>query len=268
MPSCPSCGKEVGFDEAFCRNCGFALKASAEVSAQSPSVQAGGVDTEKLSGLGKLKTSFLLYLIGGAISLVPVVGGFGGLLVFVGFIIFITAWRALGRSSLPSAARYKSTGSWLIYSVIIGIVVGVLGAVALLVILLASILPGLGTGSVDPATLLQSSDFQRFIAGFYAVLSIAGVGLLVAYYKVKSSLVELAKEVSQPRFATAGWLFFLAVVLGFVSLIGISLAMYAGGVSYGSLTYFAYLFALPGGLVQVVAAYFGYNSAKGALAGP
>ena len=117
MPSCPSCGKEVSFDEAYCRNCGFALKSNVGAGAvptagSTSSFQSDSIDSEKVSGLQRLKNSFLLYLIGGVISLVPVVGSIGGLLTLIGFIFLILAWRALGRSRLPGALRYKSTGNW------------------------------------------------------------------------------------------------------------------------------------------------------------
>ena len=52
----------------------------------------------------------MLYLVGSAITLIPVVGAIGGIISLVALILLIIGWRALGRSSLKESENYRSTG--------------------------------------------------------------------------------------------------------------------------------------------------------------
>src|SRR5881296_4224106 len=98
-------------------------------------------------GLDDLKWSFLFFMVGGALTFAPFVGLIAGVLFIVALIFLIVGWRNLGRSTLAEAPRYKSTGSWLIYSIAIAVVVAVIGSVIVFFLFLSSVL---ASGSTSP----------------------------------------------------------------------------------------------------------------------
>jgi hypothetical protein len=190
------------------------------------------MDNEKRRGLGHLRTSFLLFAIGAPISLVPVVGSAGGLLTFVGVILLIMGWRALGRSSLPSAAGYRSTGRWIIYSIIIAIVVGGVAVFMAIVIFVSSLVgSGFPTGALSPSGILQTQAFQDYLANVFLGISAAEIPVFYALYRISSSLRTLGTEVGQPRLGTAGRLLLVYFAVAFVTLVGTSLAFTTGAIS-------------------------------------
>ncbi|TLY12945.1 MAG: hypothetical protein E6K86_10770, partial [Thaumarchaeota archaeon] len=124
---CTNSRAEQLSDAELLQRCGSNLNAS---PAQAPVVP---VSDQRLRGLANLKWSFLFFMVGGALTFVPFVGLIGGLFNIVALVFFIVGWRDLGRSTLGEAPRYKSTGSWLIYSIVIAIVVAVIGSVIIFI---------------------------------------------------------------------------------------------------------------------------------------
>ena len=88
-------------------------------------------------GLGDLKNAFMLYLVGSILTFVPVVGAIGGIISLVALILLIIGWRALGRSSLKEGENYRSTGSWLVYGIIIVIVIFIVATAVLIASLIS-----------------------------------------------------------------------------------------------------------------------------------
>ena len=220
-------------------------------------------------------------MVGGALTFVPFVGLIGGLFNIVALVFFIVGWRDLGRSTLAEAPRYKSTGSWLIYSIVIAIVVAVIPFVSAE---LAS-----GNAPPSPQSIFQSVAFRNLESEFIAVAAAAYIAPLLAWYRVITSLMRLADEVSQPRLKTAGWLFLTLAVFGLGSLAVFSAMLYTGVISFPTPTtagrlgafygiYYYLSFAGYGGVVILVlglvaegllilASYMGYKGLKGALYG-
>jgi hypothetical protein len=226
------------------------------------------MDFERPNGLGKLKNSFLLYLIGGLILLVPVVGAVGGLVEFAGFIFMILGWRALGRSSLASAQNYKSTGRWLIYFVIIAIVIGFVGVVAVLASSIGAIIAAGAAGNTpNPNSFLQGPAYQTLIAGFAAIIAVIEVVAVLVWNMVRSSLTHLGAEVSQPSLATAGWIFLLSVVISLVILSIEAFNIFTGATSpalFGNGPF--YYATLAADVVLAAAGYVGYRGLSRTLA--
>ena len=239
-------------------------------------------------GLDDLKWSFLFFMVGGALTFVPFVGLIGGLFYIVALVFLIVGWRDLGRSTLAEAPRYKSTGSWLIYSIVIAVVVAVIGGV-LVSIQFVSAVPALGSTPPSLQAIYQSQAFRNLESEFIAVAAAAYIAPLLAWYRVITSLRRLADQVSQPRLRTAGWLFLTLAVFGLGSFAVFSAMLYTGvisfptpttagglGVFYGPyyyLSFFGY-----GGVVilaitfvadglLVLASYMCYRGVKGALQG-
>jgi len=246
------------------------------------------VSDQRLRGLANLKWSFLFFMVGGALTFVPFVALIGSLFYIVALVFLIVGWRDLGRSTLAEAPRYKSTGSWLIYSIVVAVVVAVIGGV-LVSIQFVSAVPALGSTPPSLQAIYQSQTFRNLESEFIAVAAAAYIAPLLAWYKVITSLRRLADEVSQPRLRTAGWLLLTLALVGLGSFAGFSAMLYTGvisfptptstgglGVFYGPyyyLSFFGY-----GGVVilaitfvadglLVLASYMGYRGVKGALQG-
>jgi zinc-ribbon domain len=269
---CPSCGKEVADNAAFCPNCGFSLSSRMSTptgAGTSPASPSGGTDFERSNGLGKLKNSFLLYLIGGIIAIVPVVGGIGGLVEFAGFIFMILGWRALGRSSFASAQNYKSTGKWLVYFIIIAIVVGAVGSIAIFAYVFSTAFSTAAAGNPpNPNSFLQGPGYQSLTTGFSAVIAAIGVVGVLLWNKVRSSLAHLGAEISQPSLTTAGWIFLLSAVIVLGASALEAFATFTGATTYGSTGYGPFYFGtVAGDLVLAAAGYFGYQGTKRASEG-
>ena len=272
MLHCPSCGKEVAENAVFCPNCGFSLSSRQSAPAgggTSPASPVSGIDFERPNGLGKLKNSFLLYLIGGLVAIVPVVGTVGGLVEFAGFIFMILGWRALGRSSFASAQNYKSTGKWLVYFIIIAIVVGAVGFTAVFAYVFSTILASGAAGNPNPNLFTQGPASKTLTAGVSAIIAAIGVVAVLVWNRVRSSLAHLGAEISQPSLGTAGWIFLLSAVIGVGASALEAVAALTGATTYGSTGYGPFYFAtLAGDLVLAAAGYVGYNGTKRASEGP
>src|SRR5207245_11073394 len=102
---------------------------------------------------------------------------------------------------------------------------------------------------------------REFLAGAPA----AYIAPFLAWYRVITSLMRLADEVSQPRLRTAGWLFLTLAVFGLGSLAVFSAMLYTGVISFPTPTtagrlgafygiYYYLSFAGYGGVVILVLA--------------
>ena len=80
LPSCPNCRKIL------------------PKSNDPPYVDRLQAGYQTRKGLGNLRNAFMLYLVGSAITLVPVIGAIGGIISLIALILLIIGWRALGRS--------------------------------------------------------------------------------------------------------------------------------------------------------------------------
>lgn len=247
------------------------------------------------NGIEQLKTSFLLYLIGGILALVPVIGAVGGILDLVALIFLILGWRALGRSTLAQAPDYKSTGSWLVRAIVIVVVAAVVGTVAITFALISSVIssgiaPSLQNGSsLTPSELAkQFPALSTFLGGLVVFFSGLYLVWIAAWVKMCLSMRRLSAEVSRPRLHTTGDLLIVQGIVG-VGSIGAVLFLFGGAsgiltqASSGSSTLdallgpFGELFAggywsalglvtLASSTISVVASYLGYTSLNSFLA--
>jgi len=235
------------------------------------------------AGIESLKTSLMLYLGGGILVLLPVVGTLAVLLDFVALILLISSWRALGRSTLSQAPDYRSTGSWLLRAIVIVLGVSFVGTIVLALSLVASAI------SSGAQAFPNGTELSRFLFDFGVLFSGVYVIWLAAWIKMCFSMKKLAKEISVPRFDTAGNLLVLQAILGFGSsaatffLIVPKLALATGGqstnpfasLSVGELGYFLLggyfsilaLVVLAGTITLIVASYLGYGSLNSFLKG-
>jgi len=283
---CTNSRAEQLSDAELLQRCGSNLNAS---PAQAPVVP---VSDQRLRGLDNLKWSFLLFMIGGALTFVPLIGLISGLVYIVALVFLIVGWRNLGRSTLAEAQRYKSTGSWLIYSIVVAVVVAVIGIVIVSIQLVSA---ELALGSTRPSfqAIFQSEAFRNLEGEIFALTGAALVVPLVAWYRVITSLMRLADEVSQPRLRTAGWLLLTFVLIGLGSSAVLSAMFYTGVISFPTSTttgglgvfyapYSSYYFYLSfagyvgvaflvisfvGEGLLILASYLGYKGLKGALYG-
>jgi len=227
LPACPHCGSEVSAGDTFCGRCGFDLRTPPAVGATVP------YDDGKRRGLNNLRNSFIFLALGAALSLVPGISILGGLLSFIGLIFLIIGWRALGQSNMPSAARYRSTGNWIIYSIVIAVAIALIGIIAVVVALFSSLASSgfIPTGPGSSTYPFQSAAFQDYVADFYAAIVVAEIPVFYAWYRVSSSLRTLGSEVGQPSLGTAGRLFLVYIAVSFASLVASFVAFKSGAVS-------------------------------------
>jgi len=277
LPACPHCGSEVSAGDTFCGRCGLDLRAAPAVGATVP------YDDGKRRGLNNLRNSFLFLAMGAAVSLVPGISILGGLLSFIGLIFLIIGWRALGQSNLPGAPRYRSTGNWIIYSILIAIVIGVIGVVAVAVALFSSLASSgfVPTGPGSSTYPFENSAFQDYVADFYAVTVVAEIPVFYAWYRISSSLRTLGTEVGQPSLGTAGRLFLVYIAVSFASLVVSLVAFKSGAVSLsptamegvgalasqyseyvGTYAVVIILGGVAGALLTILASYIAYGGTK------
>ena len=97
--NCPYCGQKLlEPPPKVCTNCGKVLPFSDQGG--NSYVDSFDAANQTRKGLSDLRNAFLLYFVSGILSLVPFIAIIGGLVNFVGLILLIIGWRALGRSSL------------------------------------------------------------------------------------------------------------------------------------------------------------------------
>jgi len=170
-------------------------------------------------GLGDLKNAFMLYLVGSVLTFVPVVGAIGGIISLVALILLIIGWRALGRSSLKESGNYRSTGSWLIYAIILVIVVTIVGSI----VIVASVVLYFASHPIPSSTPSNITSLSQ-IPWIFPI--IYGLGALFAllfsiwygvWIKMCNSMKRLSVELSQPRLKTAANLYIIQIV-AFVGL--------------------------------------------------
>jgi len=153
----------------------------------------------------------------------------------------------------------------------------------------------LALGSTRPSfqAIFQSEAFRNLEGEIFALTGAALVVPLVAWYRVITSLMRLADEVSQPRLRTAGWLLLTFVLIGLGSSAVLSAMFYTGVISFPTSTttgglgvfyapYSSYYFYLSfagyvgvaflvisfvGEGLLILASYLGYKGLKGALYG-
>ena len=282
MSFCTNRSAEQPSGAGFGERCGFNLQAR---PAQAPVVPESD---QRVKGLANLRWSFLFFMVGGALTFVPFIGLIASLFYIVALVFLIIGWRDLGRSTLAEAPRYKSTGSWLIYSIVIAVVVAVIGSVTVFFLFLSSALAS-GITPPNPQVLVQGQAFRNLLGEVFAVAGAASVAFLFAWYRIITSLMRLADEVSQPRLRTAGWLFLALAVFGVVSFAVFSAMLYTGVISFPTPTtngglgafngiYYYLSFARYGGVVifvlsfvnqglLILGSYMGYKGLKGALLG-
>jgi hypothetical protein len=271
----PNCGAERIPGANFCNRCGY------DFQTNTPRVARLGPD-ERQKGLNDMKLSFIFYMVGGGLALIPVVGSLGALPVLVGLIFFIVGWRALGRATLAESPRYKSTGNWFIYTIVILIVGSAIGATVIAFSLIGSFI--VQSPPPNPQALFQGPFFRSFFTDIFAMSAAFSAVWLLPWYKASSSLAKLSVEISQPRLKTSGRLFFLSAVVGIVVQLVLAASFYRGLVSINALAtgsgirpsyvwYYPpyigagyvnyYLITLIQSVILVVAAFEGYKAVKG-----
>lgn len=237
-------------------------------------------DSQK--GLERLKNAFLFYFIGCILTIIPFVDVIGVILSFIGFIFLILGWRSLGRSSLPHASQYKSTGKWFIYALIIGFVIGIAGTVVILY-QMVRVIVSQPPSTFNGTTNLPPGLLTGYVSGLFAIVSIVYVLWIFAYYKMKNSMSNLGTDILQPRLARSGLLYWINSIIGFFSVFGLAYFSFSGLISassfssssssgfgsfysmlFGGLAIFGVL-SLVGIVIGIIAAYYGYDSIKNAL---
>jgi hypothetical protein len=244
-------------------------------------------------GLSDLRNAFLLYFVSGILGFVPVIGIIGGLVNFIGLILLIIGWRALGRSSLREKWSYKSTGSWLVYVIIIIIVVGIIGifVVATSAITIFTSNPNLfrtNSSSTNATAILQSSAFRQAFSGVleevFALIAVLEIIWFSVWIKMLLSLRKLGSELSERRITTGANLYL--VQIAFAVSTGLTLVFFLGqflqtglvspspppGFGQGNFAlapysylalggYWSLLFVVTivGNIVQIIGSYFVYS---------
>jgi len=185
-------------------------------------------------GLGDLKNAFMLYLIGSILTFVPVVGAIGGIISLVALILLIIGWRALGRSSMKEHQNYRSTGSWLVYAIIIAIIIVIVGTVVIVGFLVSYFIAHPIQQATSPPAIPSLSQFpwiSQFILGLFLEI---GLVLLVWYsvwIKMLNSMKKLGSELSQPRLRTAANLNLLQILTSIATGLVFVLVLFFGNYS-------------------------------------
>jgi len=229
--NCPYCGRNLSEPTpATCPNCGRNL--------QTPSYYPEE-QFQSRKGLGDLRNGFLLYLIAALLSFVPIIGGISSLLILVALILFIIGWRALGRSSFGGRSNYRSTGNWLIYAIILIIVAGIIGVVAIMAQSITyfvsnPITPPTNSTSIAP--LLQNSGYRNLLVELFGLIAALVLLWDGTWIKMCFSIRKLGRELSETRLRTAGSLYISYAIFGIATGIGTVLILLFGKISVSSLS--------------------------------
>ncbi len=139
---------------------------------------------------------------------------------FVGLILLIMGWRALGKSSLHNFRRYKSTGSWLVYAVIILIVLGIIGIGVIASSTLGYLFsnPSLLRANSTASSVALSAAYRKFVTQFTNQLSVLLIILdgiwISVWINMLLSLKKLGTELSERRIILGANLSIVQVVFG------------------------------------------------------
>jgi len=184
-------------------------------------------------GLGDLKNAFMLYLVGSILTFVPVVGAIGEIISFVALILLIIGWRALGRSSLKERNNYRSTGSWLVYGIIIVIVIFIVGTVVVVASLVSYFIahPIQTTTSPVIPSLSQLPGLYQFVIGLSLEIGIIFVAWYSVWIKMLNSMKKLGYELSQPGLRTAANLILLQLLASIATGLAFVLVLFYGNYS-------------------------------------
>jgi hypothetical protein len=209
--NCPYCGQNL-LDPIppSCPNCGKIPPKPND----PPYVDQLQADNQTRKGLGDLRNAFMLYLVSSAITLIPVIGAIGGIISLIALILLIIGWRALGRSSLKERENYRSTGSWLVYAIIIAIVIAIVGSILLTVSVVTYYISHpvhLPANSPVPP-ISQIPGISQFLIGIILEVGIIYVTWFSVWFKMCNSMKKLGNELSQPHLRTAGNLYILQIL--------------------------------------------------------
>jgi len=220
--NCPYCGQNL-LDPIppSCPNLGKILPKPND----PPYVDQLQADYQTRKGLGDLRNAFMLYLVGSAITLIPVIGAIGGIISLVALILLIIGWRALGRSSLKERENYRSTGSWLVYGIIIAIVIGIVGTVVVVGLVVSYFIAHPLPATSPPAvpSLAKFPELAQFLFAFILEIGLIILVWYLAWIKMLNSIKKLSSELSQPRLRTAANLIILQILTSIV--IGVALVL-------------------------------------------
>jgi len=177
----------------------------------------------------------MLYLVGSAITLIPVIGAIGGIISFIALILLIIGWRALGRSSLKESENYRSTGRWLVYAIIIAIVIGIVGTVVIVGLVVSYVIAHPLPATSPPAvpSLAQFPEITQFLFAFILEIGLIILVWYSVWIKMLNSMKKLGSELSQPRLRTAANLIILQILTSIV--IGVAFVLIFLSGNYSSL---------------------------------
>jgi zinc ribbon protein len=229
--NCPYCGQSLPDPiPPSCPNCGKILPKAND----PPYVDQPQAEYQTRKGLGDLRNAFLLYLIGSAITLIPVIGAIGGIISLVALILLIIGWRALGRSSLKERQNYRSTGSWLVYAIIIVIVIAIVGTAVIVGFIVSYFIAHPIQPATSPPAIPSLSQFPGISQFVYGLVLEIGVLILVWYsvwFKMLNSMRKLGSELSQPRLRTAANLNILQILASIATGVAFVLVLFYGNYS-------------------------------------
>lgn len=211
---CGYCGQQLPDDSVFCTSCGKRLAdLNAQESSQPgvpqgtpqpyPQWQAGNsqVWPAVASRLHTLRSAFFWMFVGSIVSVIPLVGVIGGVILLVGFILLVKGFGELSQAPLAGASYYRSTRDWILGAFLVAVSLAVvLGA------LVALLVPGVFGGKIvnDQA---RSALFPIAPADIAVIAGFGVAGLvvyLVAFVKLARSLKFLGRDLSVKSLASAG----------------------------------------------------------------
>jgi uncharacterized membrane protein len=167
-------------------------------------------------GLERLKWALVLLAIGGLLELAPVIQTIGELLAFIGLILAILAWWALGKSMLPNAERYHNTALVFIFTFIIVFVGAIIGIFAIVFSVISS-------NPSNPASFAAAAATETV-----ELVIVLSVFSLFSQLFSAFSLRRLSKDLSQPDFWRSGNLFIFAQAVGVLTLAGLVVLLQSG----------------------------------------
>jgi hypothetical protein len=229
--------------------------------------------TVELTGLYRLEYGLILVGAGDVLTIVPYISSLGSLISFIGLILVILGWWALGHSSLRNDQRYHTTAVVLIVTFVISFLILLFGIIGMATNLAAS------ATQTSEATLVVDAA-----VGGLELAAVAFVFLLLAQLYAAVSLRKLASDVSEPNLRKAGNLMILSQIVNVCAVSAVLVSVATGAFqniiesaiasgSSSTITLDNFMFSSPyvygililiGYAVLLISTYFGAKGAKDA----
>lgn len=182
-----------------------------ESGKQSHLVMSQGSAKETKKGLERLMWGLPLSTIGAFLGIFPYISDLGALIDFIGLVLLILGWWALGKSNLGGGRRFHNTAILLIITLIIFFVGTLIGELAIVFGAISS--ESANSGPVSLAINVATQTLE--------LVALMSIFLFAGQLYSAFSLKKLSQSVSEPYIRKAGNFFIVALLISIAALIGV-----------------------------------------------